>query len=77
MTKLVAGTTIEAVKEERYYYYRTWKTDAPCCRSFRTTGGCGGALWPSLFVVDMLPLFALLLPPVLSFSFFRLLGQSQ
>jgi hypothetical protein len=34
-------------------------------------------LWPSLFVVDMLPLFALLLPPVLSFSFFRLLGQSQ
>jgi hypothetical protein len=35
-------------------------------------------LWPSLFVVNMmLPLLALLLPPVLSFSFFRLLGQSQ
>ena len=42
---------------------RTRKTDAPCCGSFRTTGGCG-TLWPSLFVVDddMLPLFVLLLP---------------
>lgn len=74
-TKLLREQRSKQSRKKDRYYYRTWKTDAPCCG---TTGGCGG-LWPSLFVVDddMLPLSVLLLPPVLSFSFFRLLGQSQ
>lgn len=77
MTKLLREQRSKQSRKKDRYYYRTRKTDAPCCGSFRTTGGCG-TLWPSLFVVDMmLPLLALLLPPVLSFSFFRLLGQSQ
>ena len=62
-TKLLREQRSKQSRKKDRYYYRTWKTDAPCCGSFRTTGGCGG-LWPSLFVVDddMLPLFVLLLP---------------
>ena len=66
-TKLLREQRSKQSRKKDRYYYRTWKTDAPCCGSFRT----GGASRP--FVVDM-PLFALL---PLSSSFFRLLGQSQ